>query len=109
MTIACGCDGSDYYCNVMKEDFTSTGTIICYECGALVTPGDTYMRVRTWKELGVDDVCDLNMWWAEGYEADHGFTEVCYDCGGMIETILSLGYCYTEGELRQDVETLSEL
>jgi hypothetical protein len=97
MSLTCSTDGADYYVTLSDNLITSVGTEFCRECRRLIPWEEFHYRVWGWEE-GEDG--------NETHLAQH---RCCEACGDLALSWLELGYCWTYGDLRADIEEMHEI
>lgn len=101
MSLMCSTD-CDSYVTVPEDLVTCEGTLFCRECSAMIYPGTPYYRVLLWEEPDWED----NPYCSE--EVHKAVIPCCETCGDLAASYLALGFCWTFGDLRNDIQEMND-
>jgi len=96
VSLTCCTDSSDNYVEFSDDLVVSRGTEFCVECGRLIPFEEPHYLVRGW------------YFGEEGEETDISKHTCCEECGDLALSVLSLGYCWSYGDLRDGVREMNE-
>lgn len=95
MSLSCDMDYENYI-EFGDEMATSIGTEFCVECGKLITVGEEHYIVR------------LYTYDEDGEEVHLAKHKCCEECGDLALSVLELGYCWTFGDIRNDIKEMRD-